>query len=1143
MLARVALFSLLFAASAVHEAAAQNVYGSLVGNVTDSSGGAVPGATVTATQTQTNLTREVVTNESGAYSIPNIPSGTYQVVVAVPGFQNFTVRDIVVTNRDVRVDAKLSLGALEEAVTVTATAAILQTENAAVQHVADSAQLQTLPTSGRAFQSFMTLMPGVADPNYEQSGGINNPGRTMSLTVNGQPATNTVVRLDGITATNQFFESIQSYGPSLEAIETVNVVTSSFDADQGMAGAAAVNVQVKTGTNNFHGSAFEYAVDARMRSRNYFLPAGRDKGTSSVHVFGGTLGGPILRDKLFFFFSDESTRQRTLNGNAVGQTGTSGFISLPPADLRRGDFSGTNTVIYDPLTGNATTGVGRTPFAFQNCPGVTSTTDPRFASCNFIPAGRINPIAAAMLAKLVQPTQPGYTNNYFVTNAYDTTYHKIDGKLTFNPGPRLNLNARVGFLPSWERSAGILPSVDGSPVNPLAQGRVWDSFVDSHSIGATSILSQNLVVDGSFGYTKHNVNVFPPAAECYGDVFGIPNACQPPYSLDTNVPDMTGAGFVLNGQSPIRDYVDPQWQFVGNAGWTKGSHNIKFGVDYIILHQDHYETQAQAFGFNGGVTTIPGGAAANDFNRFASFLLGMPNSRTAQVMTPLLGGDASGASHPSTGTPNAFRPNTLRNNNVGTYIRDQWNLTPKITASVGLRWEYYSLPRRADHGIEVYDFDANRLLICDVGPNEPDCGIEVEKNLFTPRLGIAYRPVDTLVIRAGYSRNPQSNNPGRQQMVPSQSFPQTIVINEAAPNNVTAVGSLSEGATIVQPADQSSGVLVLPRGAGVNTYRDEYVRGKISSWNLSVQKALGQTMSATVAYVANRQNGMTRNRNVNYGTLGGGAASQPFFPLGINSAMNIFTADGKVHYDSLQLSMNRRMSEGIQFTAAYTFSKTINWWATGIPIPEYFHLNKAETGRPHRLNASLIYELPFGSGRKWLNDDGIVANIVGGWQLNTFFSHSSGAFVTVTSNANVLNAPGTTTQFADKVKDGPVEVFGDVGPQAQYFDVGAFRSVTEVRFGTSGHNVFTGPTAPNVDLSLFRVMRLGQDKTLQVRMEVFNVSNTPHFGNPATNISNVTFNPDGSIRALNGIGGITTTDRTGRQYDEREWRLGLRFGF
>ena len=1136
--ARIGVLAVVCTAWMAGAAVAQNVYGTLVGNVTDTSGAVIPGATVTATHMGTNLTREVVTGENGAYSIPNIPSGTYQVVVTVPGFQAFTARDVVVTNRDVRVDARLGLGTLEEALTVTATAAILQTENAAVQHIANSEQLQTLPTSGRAFQSFMTLMPGVADPNYQQSGGINNPGRTMSLTINGQPATNTVVRLDGITATNQFFESIQSYGPALEAIETVNVVTSSFDADQGMAGAAAVNVQVKTGTNNFRGSAFEYAVDARMRARNYFLPAGRDKGTSSVHVFGGTLGGPIVKNHLFFFVSDETTRQRTRNGNAIGQTGTSGFVSLPPADLRRGNFSDSGTIIYDPATGNPSTGAGRVPFAFANC-GLTSTADPRMASCNYIPANRINPIAAAMLSKLVMPTQPGYTNNYFVTNGYDTTYHKVDAKVTYNPGPKLNLNGRLGFLPSWERSLGILPAVDGAAINPLSQGRETSSFVDSHSIGATSVLSQNFVVDGSFGYTKHNVHVFPPSDTCYGDVFGIRNACQPPYSLDTNVPDMNVAGWVLNGQSPIRDYVDPQWQMVANAGWTKGSHNVKFGVDYIILQQNHYETQAQSFTFNGGVTTING--AANQYNRFASFLLGLPSSRTAQVMTPMLGDDASGASH----TDNEFRPNTLRNNNVGTYIRDQWNITPKITASVGVRWEYYSLPRRADHGIEVYDFAANRLLICGVGPNDENCGIEVEKNLFTPRLGLAYRPSEDLVIRAGYSRNPQSNNPGRQQMVPSQSFPQTIVITEEAPNNVTAVGSLSDGATRVIPADQSSGVLVLPRGAGVNTYRDEYVRGKISSWNVSMQKALGSRMSATVAYVANRQNGMTRNLNLNYGPLGGGSASLPFFPLGITSQMNVFSPVGKVKYDSLQLSVNRRLSDGVQFTGAYTFAKTVDWWRSAIPQPEYWDLNKGETGTPHRLNASLMYELPFGAGKHWLNDDGALSKIVGGWQLNTFFSYASGTLVTVTGNTNPLNAPNVATQFADKVKDGDVEIFGDAAPNAQYFDVSAYRPVPagQLRFGNSGQGEWRGPSAPNVDMSIFRVFRIGQSRTLQLRAEVFNVSNTPHFSNPSANISNVVFAADGTITNLGGTGGITSTDRTGRQYDEREWRLGARFGF
>ena len=733
--ARITLLVLLCTACATNTVAAQSLYGSLVGNVTDSTGGAVPGATVTATQAETNLTREVTTNATGAYSIPNIPSGTYTVVVALVGFRKFEVHNVTVTNRDVRVDANLSLGTIEEAVTVSATAAILQTENAAVTHVTSSEQLQTLPTSGRAFQSFMTLMPGVAQPNYEQAGGINNPGRTMSVTINGQPSTNTVVRLDGVTATNQYFEQLQTYGPGLEAIETVSVVTSSFDADQGMAGAAAVNVQVKTGTNNVRGSAFEYATDAKMRARNYFLPATQDKGTSSVHVFGGTLGGPIVHNKLFFFFSDETTRQRSRGGNPLlPGLGSSGFITLPPADLRRGDFSGAGTVIYDPLTGNRATGVGRLPFAFQNCPGLTSTTDPRFASCNYIPSNRINPIAAAMLSKLVMPGLPGYANNYFVTPGYDSTYHKVDGKLTYTPGPKLTLNARFGILPSWEIYSGILPSIDGS-FNPLSQGRKWDSFVNSHSVSATSILSPNFVVDGVFGYTKHNVNVFPETSTCAGDDLNIPKSCQPPYSLDTAIPNFNIAGWTLNGLSQVRDYVDPQWQVVGNFGWTKGSHSVKFGVDYVNLDQNHYETQVQDFTFNGGVTALSGGAAPNNFNRFASFLLGLPSSRSGQAMTPLLGEDASGASV----TDNNFRPATLRNWNMGTYVRDQWNVTSKITASVGLRWEYYTLPARKDHGIEIYDFSINRLLICGVGPNDDTCGREVEKNLFTPRVGLAYR--------------------------------------------------------------------------------------------------------------------------------------------------------------------------------------------------------------------------------------------------------------------------------------------------------------------------------------------------------------------------------------------------------------------
>src|SRR6186713_3014780 len=402
---------------------AQTLYGTLLGNVTDDTGLAVPGATVKITHVETAQTREAPTNSTGSYNFPNIPTGTYQVDVTLTGFQSASSRNIIVRqNTSVRVDVRLAVGALQETVLVSGTAAVLQTESAAVQMQTTSEQIVNLPTAGRSYQSFIGLMPGVAAPYMIQAGGINNPARSMGVSINGQPPNNTLFRVDGAAVTNQWYPDIQSYSPALEAIETVSVVTNSFDADQGMAGGASVNVQVKSGTNQVAGSMFEYAQDYKMKAKNYFLPAGDPKGSGSVHVFGGTAGGPIVRNKFFYFGSVEATRQRTTAGTALSNSGANGLRNVPTMAMREGNFSGTNTVIYDPQTGNAN-GSGRVPFAFANC-GITSTTDPRFDSCNFIPANRISPVAKAVLAKLVPPTLPGFQSNYYATNKYDTDYRK-----------------------------------------------------------------------------------------------------------------------------------------------------------------------------------------------------------------------------------------------------------------------------------------------------------------------------------------------------------------------------------------------------------------------------------------------------------------------------------------------------------------------------------------------------------------------------------------------------------------------------------------------------------------------------------------------------------------------------------------------
>jgi hypothetical protein len=1139
-------------------ASAQTLYGGLVGNVTDETGLSVPGATVTITHLETNQTREGTTSATGGYNFPNIPTGTYQVDVALAGFQPFSARNVIVRqNTQVRVDVKLSVGGLQETVLVSGTAAVLQTESAAVQMQATSEEIVNLPMSGRAYQNLIGLMPGVAQPYMIQAGGINNPARSMGVSINGQPPNNTLFRVDGAAVTNQWYPDIQSYSPALEAVETVSVVTNSFDADQGMAGGAAVNVQVKSGTNRLSGSLFEYLTDSALKNRPYFLPAGVEKGDDTKHIFGGTIGGPIVRNQLFYFFSIESEVRRVKEGTvqlAEGEvsTGTTGLNTLPPADLRAGDFSATNTVLYDPRTGTPD-GRNRVPFAFANCPGVTSTSDPRFMGCNYIPADRISPLARSMLDRLILPTLPGYRDNYYARDNFESDLHKIDTKVTWTPGSRLNLNNRLSWLTSRQNSHGIFPPLHGEEYNPISVGRLWQANITSGSVLVTSIISPTLVLDGVFGYTPYHSWVEPegPKDACWGAELGIPNACQPPRSRDRAAPDMN-TGWALVTPSQFRDYADNQIQWSANAGWTKGSHNVKFGFDVQRNYLNHYETQVPVFTFNGGSTALNGGSSPNSFNRFADFLLGMPFSRTAQVMTPLL--SPEGAKGP-------LWPATARSWATGTYIRDQWQINRKMTASVGIRWEYYPFPARADRGVEMFDFITNRVQMCGLpGANEAVCNIRVQKDLFTPRLGWAYRPTETTVIRVGFSRNPQSDNAVTRVGGLAQAFPQIIAISQSAPNTFSSVAPLEEGVPLVPELDFSSGTVSLPPGAGVTTVQDEFLRGTITSYNLTVQKLLPHSMSVQAGYVANRQHNITRTINLNYGQIGGGSASQPFnqpgLPNGLRTtnAMNVFLPVGRVDYDSLQLSVSRRMANGFQFTSAYTYVQATNWWAGNIAIPEYYYLNKATQGggsfqearlgtsTPHKVDASVIYELPFGTGRRFLNSGGALASIAGGWQLSSTFTAYSGAPFTVTSSTASLNAPGNP-QLADQVKD-EVEILGGVGPTTPYFDVTAFRPVTEARFGTGSFNSLRGPGVRNFDLSVTRTLAMAGSRTLQLKVDVYNLFNRPTFANPSNlDVSNLQLNPDGTVRNLNGFGVINATQNAGREYSERYIRLGLRMGF
>ena len=484
------------ATSDVH---AQALYGSIVGTVSDSTDAAVPGATVTIVHTQTNQTRTVTTSGSGTFSFPTIPSGTYTVSFSLPGFRTVTREGVAVSISDVvRVDSRLQVDTITENVMVSGQAVTLQTDRAQVQSQLNTTSLEEMPVPpNRNYQNLLITIPGFTPPSNAHSISA-NPSRALNFNVNGASRNSNVVRIEGAAAPNVWLPHVSAYVPGLEAIETVNVVTSSFDADQGLAGGSAINLQMKSGTNNLHGSVFTFHGNEAMKSRPYFLPANEEKPKFMDNQSGGTVGGPIKRNKLFYFISYDGQFDR--------RTGHD-FLTVPTAAMRAGDFSGSTTPIYDPATGNAD-GTGRTAF-----PG------------NRIPQNRFDPIALKILANIPLPTEAGVlTDNYFATGDFSVTRNKYDGKLTYTHSTNLIVNGRVGLLQYDMQNPPAFGDV--GPGVHSAGGREGHGFGSTFNgtVSANYIVSPTFVVDTHFGFTRLDTAAEPPRMdENVGrEILGIP---------------------------------------------------------------------------------------------------------------------------------------------------------------------------------------------------------------------------------------------------------------------------------------------------------------------------------------------------------------------------------------------------------------------------------------------------------------------------------------------------------------------------------------------------------------------------------------------------------------------------------------------
>jgi hypothetical protein len=748
----------------------QTFYGSIVGSVTDSSGSLIPGATVRITQTETNISRETTTNAEGGYTFSTVAAGTYTVSVSKSGFGAFEGKGILLKlNTAARVDATLNVSSQVQSVIVSTESAQLQTDSADVHDEITNKEFQDLPQATRTYQGLIGLMPGVSPPSAS-TGGTNNPMRSMVINANGTSESGTIVRVDGVNATNPWVQFYSLAVPSTDAIETVNVVTASAGADEGLMNGAAINVQIKSGTNSLHGSAYWYHYDNLLAARPYFLPLGVGLTKNLDNDAGGTIGGPILKNKLFFFGSYE--------GDFLHTNGDPGIGTVPTDAVRNGIMTTSTTPIYDPATGNAD-GTGRTAFAG-----------------NVIPSSRISPIAQKVVALIPEPNIPGAgdSNNFYYPKPSYYKLQKIDTKFDWTATNKLRLFARFSDYPYNNQ---MIPEFGSSPLSGTNTDASAFGNTYATSVSAPYVATPRFVVEALFGLTHTVQNLFPPFTnQRYGsDVLGIPGTNVGDLPAAGGFPNLKISGYDSYGYSyPPLVYADPIFQYTGNANWTKGRHNVRFGLEVSQQHMNHIETSNTQLSFTGGVTSLNGGVAPSQFNGFADFLLGLPQNTSSDVQnSPYL---------------------TLRTWEFSPYVSDQWQVSPKLTFAIGTRWEYFPVPTRADRGIEFFNFATNQYEICGEGKIAKDCGIHVQKTLFSPRIGLAYRPTESMVLRAGFSLNPEQITQSRDAIY---NYPADLLGNYSAPNSYSAVSTLAEGIPVLQPPDISSGIIPLPPGASFAT--------------------------------------------------------------------------------------------------------------------------------------------------------------------------------------------------------------------------------------------------------------------------------------------------------------------------------------
>jgi hypothetical protein len=1112
--------------------AAQVFYGSVIGTVEDPTGSVVPNAKITLTSKDTGAAREVTADESGRYTIPNVLPGEYDVKATSAGFRTLNRTGIeVVVNTPSRVDMRLEVGQMAEQVTVAAQAVMLQTDKADVRHEITGQVVQNLPLPAyRNYQSLMALVPGASPPAF-QNAVVDTPGRALRSFVNGTATNMNNTLVDGAVNVNIWLPHHVAYVQPVESIETVSVSTGSLDAEQGMAGGAAVTVVTKSGTNDLHGTGWWFNNNQHFNSDpTYFRPTNYTKPLAILNIFGGNIGGPIKKDKLFYFFNYERTTERT---------GYFSSYSVAPAEMRTGDFSKWTdfSLVYDPASAPQNNAGARTPF-----PG------------NRIPANRFNPIFPNIykdmpLPNQVSPTDPlNLSGNYGVSAVLALNRNQYDTKVNYNLsknfvtwGKYSRMDAPVqGKYPFGE-------VLGGAALGTAGQGDTTTQIVSG---GFTYTFSSTFLMDGVYGYTRMDqaVNI-PNMDKNIGlDVWKIPGTNGgTQYAGDKRYggsPQISGFGFsdigFLDTWTPVTR-AERSYTYQSNFSKLHGAHEIRWGGEIRKMNLTHWQPETGnprgAITFNGGVTAITGQPVRQP-NQYAAALLGLVNSYSKSIQY--------------------FEMKT-REWQYSLYFRDRWQVSRNFTLNLGLRYELYPMLNRDGRGVERWDPATNIVYFGGVGGVPEDNGIETSKKMFAPRIGLAYRIGDKWVIRAGYGLNWDPLALGR----PLRGLYPATLTGSWVPG-VTTFGwynSINEGIPPVPTPDISKGSLTLPTNLDMgprSPWGGMLHRGYIQSWNFTVERRLPWNTVANAGYVATRTIHQFIDRNINSVGPGEGISSANL-PLakayGRTITTNMWDGIGTANYHSLQTSLNRMFSSGLLAKISYTYGKAMNmadengWvglrafnWA---PILDR-NYTLAGYDRTHSFTAGWNYELPVGRGKKLAIDNKFADAIVGGWKFAGTFAAYSGTPFSVTGSAQSLQATGNS-QFADQIA--PVKKLGGLGPGQPYYDPMSFRDPLFqfnkdgiYRFGSMGPNALRGPGYWQLNPGIFKQWVIAEKLRTEFRAEATNITNTPIWGNPTAGTASVRLNPDGSLNnsvadPLQNFMSITSAT-AGRQF-----RFGLRLSF